>query len=108
MFSHAMIIMSFLTYLAKPSAVWINRNIHSNLQNYLCYYFDSVSFQSGRLTLTNYALYFGSGVGLYDKAVRYDLATDSKQVIKPELTGPLGARLFDKAVMYKSTSMYVL
>lgn len=61
----------------------------------------------GRLTLTNYALYFESGVGLYDKAVRYDLATDMKQVIKPELTGPLGARLFDKAVMYKSTSMYV-
>ncbi|KAK2995781.1 hypothetical protein RJ640_013507 [Escallonia rubra] len=60
----------------------------------------------GRLTLTNYALYFESlGVGLYEKAVRYDLATDMKQVIKPELTGPLGARLFDKAVMYKATSM---
>ena len=60
------------------------------------------------MTLTNYALYFESlGVGLYDKAVRYDLATDMKQVIKPELTGPLGARLFDKAVMYKSTSTYV-
>ncbi|KAH6837860.1 polygalacturonase inhibitor [Perilla frutescens var. hirtella] len=59
----------------------------------------------GRLTLTNYALYFEPGVGLYDKAVKYDLATDLKQVIKPELTGPLGARLFDKAVMYKSTSI---
>ncbi|CAA0839055.1 Plant protein of unknown function (DUF639 [Striga hermonthica] len=59
----------------------------------------------GRLTLTNYALYFETGVGLYDKAVRYDLATEMKQVIKPELTGPLGARLFDKAVMYKSTSI---
>ncbi|KAJ4709957.1 Plant protein of unknown function (DUF639) [Melia azedarach] len=60
----------------------------------------------GRLSLSNYALYFESlGVGLYDKAVRYDLATDLKQVIKPELTGPLGARLFDKAVMYKSTSL---
>ncbi|KAK3012887.1 hypothetical protein RJ639_009704 [Escallonia herrerae] len=60
----------------------------------------------GRLTLTNYALYFESlGVGLYEKAVRYDLATDMKQVIKPELTGPLGARLFDKAVMYKATPM---
>ncbi|KAK3004651.1 hypothetical protein RJ639_019405 [Escallonia herrerae] len=44
-------------------------------------------------------------VGLYEKAVRYDLATDMKQVIKPDLTGPLGARLFDKAVMYKATSM---
>jgi hypothetical protein len=60
----------------------------------------------GRLTLTNRALYFESlGVGLYDKAVRYDLETDLKQTIKPELTGPLGARLFDKAVMYKSTAM---
>ncbi|KAM3754824.1 hypothetical protein ACB098_03G193900 [Castanea mollissima] len=64
-----------------------------------------ISAWPGRLTLTNYALYFESGVGLYDKAVRYDLATDMKQVIKPELTGPLGARLFDKAVMYKSTSI---
>ncbi|CAN4105471.1 unnamed protein product [Withania somnifera] len=58
-----------------------------------------------RLTLTNYALYFESGMGLYDKAVRYDLASDLKQIIKPELTGPLGARLFDKAVMYKCSSM---
>ncbi|KAL6567911.1 hypothetical protein OROGR_001579 [Orobanche gracilis] len=59
----------------------------------------------GRLTLTNYALYFECGVGLYDKAVRYDLATEMKQVIRPELTGPLGARIFDKAVMYKSESI---
>lgn len=63
---------------------------------------------AGRLSLTNYALYFESlGVGLYEKAVRYDLAMDVKQVIRPDLTGPLGARLFDKAVMYKSTSTYV-
>ncbi|KAK2459042.1 heat-inducible transcription repressor [Trifolium repens] len=60
----------------------------------------------GRLTLTNYALYFESlGVGVHEKAVRYDLGADMKQVIKPDLTGPLGARLFDKAVMYKSTSV---
>lgn len=60
----------------------------------------------GRLTLTNYALYFESlGVGVHEKAIRYDLGADMKQVIKPELTGPLGARLFDKAVMYKSTSV---
>lgn len=68
--------------------------------------FHPISLYPGRLTLTNTALYFESlGVGLYDKAVRYDLATDMKQVIKPELTGPLGARLFDKAIMYKSTSV---
>ncbi|XVF67064.1 hypothetical protein PTKIN_Ptkin10aG0090800 [Pterospermum kingtungense] len=65
-----------------------------------------ISAWPGRLTLTNFALYFESlGVGVYDKAVRYDLAMDLKQVIKPELTGPLGARLFDKAVMYKSTTV---
>ncbi|KAE8100819.1 hypothetical protein FH972_018674 [Carpinus fangiana] len=65
-----------------------------------------ISAWPGRLTLTNYALYFESlGVGIYDKAVRYDLATEMKQVIKPEMTGPLGARLFDKALMYKSTSV---
>lgn len=67
---------------------------------------NQILFSLGRLTLTNDALYFESlGVGTYDKAVRYDLASDKKQVIKPELTGPLGARIFDKAVMYKSESM---
>ncbi|KAG9148781.1 hypothetical protein Leryth_018092 [Lithospermum erythrorhizon] len=64
-----------------------------------------ISAWPGRLTMTSRALYFESGVGLYDKAVRYDLATDMKQTIKPELTGPLGVRLFDRAVMYKSTSV---
>ncbi|CAN1744416.1 hypothetical protein LINPERHAP1_LOCUS2120 [Linum perenne] len=64
-----------------------------------------ISAWPGRLTLTNYAIYFESlGVGVYEKAERYDLAKDLKQVIKPELTGPLGARVFDKAVMYKSIS----
>ncbi|CAN0908982.1 hypothetical protein LINGRAHAP2_LOCUS25575 [Linum grandiflorum] len=64
-----------------------------------------ISAWPGRLTLTNYAIYFESlGVGVYEKAIRYDLAKDLKQVIKPELTGPLGARVFDKAVMYKSIS----
>lgn len=62
-----------------------------------------ISAWPGRLTLTTNAFYFESlGVGLYDKAVRYDLSKDLKQVIKPELTGPLGARLFDKAVLYRS------
>lgn len=63
---------------------------------------------TGRLTLSSKALYFESlGVGQYDKPAEYDLSRDLKQVIKPELTGPLGARLFDKAVMYKSISLYV-
>ncbi|XP_058097790.1 uncharacterized protein LOC131242870 isoform X2 [Magnolia sinica] len=65
-----------------------------------------ISAWPGRLTLTNHALYFESfGVGLHDKTVVYDLTMDLKQVVKPELTGPLGARLFDKAMMYKSTSV---
>ncbi|KAL8154884.1 hypothetical protein AgCh_000293 [Apium graveolens] len=57
-------------------------------------------------TLTNYVVYFESmGVGIYDKALKFKLATDMKQVIKPNLTGPFGAHLYDKAVMYKSTSI---
>ncbi|KAL8157755.1 hypothetical protein AgCh_002454 [Apium graveolens] len=55
----------------------------------------------GRLTLTSNAMYF--------KSVIFELAADMKQVIKPDLTGPMGARLYDRAVMYKSTStMYNL
>ncbi|XP_074274829.1 uncharacterized protein LOC141598900 isoform X2 [Silene latifolia] len=63
-----------------------------------------ISAWPGRLTLSNKALCFESlGVGQYEKPARYDLSRGLKQVIKPELTGPLGARLFDKAVMYRST-----
>lgn len=60
----------------------------------------------GRLTLTNHALYFEAiGVDFsYSDAVVYDLARDLKQSVKRESTGPWGAHLFDKAVMYKSSS----
>lgn len=60
----------------------------------------------GRLTLTNHALYFEAiGVDFsYGEAVVYDLARDLKQSVKRESTGPWGAHLFDKAVMYKSSS----
>lgn len=65
-----------------------------------------ISTWPGRLTLTDHALYFEPlRVVTYDKAKVYDLADDLKQVIKPELTGPWGSRLFDKAVMYKSISL---
>ncbi|XP_010521800.1 PREDICTED: uncharacterized protein LOC104800626 [Tarenaya hassleriana] len=60
-----------------------------------------ISAWPGKLTLTDCALYFES-LGGSEKAIRYDLSEDTKQVIKPELTGPLGARIFDKAIMYKS------
>ncbi|ESQ31891.1 hypothetical protein EUTSA_v10003718mg [Eutrema salsugineum] len=60
-----------------------------------------ISAWPGKLTLTSCALYFDS-MGGSDKPMRYDLTEDTKQVIKPDLTGPLGARIFDKAIMYKS------
>jgi hypothetical protein len=53
--------------------------------------------------LTDHAFYFeATGVVSYDKAKKFDLSADLKHVVKPDLTGPWGARLFDKAVMYKS------
>ncbi|KAF2946033.1 hypothetical protein DAI22_02g261700 [Oryza sativa Japonica Group] len=65
-----------------------------------------ISAWPGRLILTTHALYFQSiKVGYGDKIVKYDLATDSDQVIKRDFTGPLGVRLFDKAVMYKSSTL---
>lgn len=65
-----------------------------------------ISAWPGRLTLTDHALYFEAlGIVSYDKAKKYDLSADLKQVVKPELTGPWGARLFDKAVLYKSISI---
>ena len=57
----------------------------------------------GRLILTDHSLYFEAlKVVSYDKPKRYDLSEDLKQIVKPELTGPWGTRLFDKAVSYKS------
>ncbi|KAL6640303.1 hypothetical protein ACP70R_022152 [Stipagrostis hirtigluma subsp. patula] len=65
-----------------------------------------ISTWPGRLTLTDHALYFEAlRVVTYDKPKAYELAEDVKQVVKPELTGPWGSRLFDKAVMYKSTTI---
>ncbi|KAG0472568.1 hypothetical protein HPP92_014425 [Vanilla planifolia] len=46
---------------------------------------------------------------IYDKYLKclnkYDLATDLRQVVKRDLTGPWGARLFNNAVMYKTSSL---
>ncbi|XP_006650285.1 uncharacterized protein LOC102700605 [Oryza brachyantha] len=65
-----------------------------------------ISTWPGRLTLTDHALYFEAlRVVTYDKPKAYELAEDVKQSVKPELTGPWGSRLFDKAVMYKSTTL---
>ncbi|XXG73654.1 hypothetical protein AAC387_Pa07g2535 [Persea americana] len=65
-----------------------------------------ISTWPGRFTLTDHALYFEPlRVVSYDKAKIYDLSDNLRQVVKPELTGPWGTRLFDKAVMYKSISL---
>ncbi|KAL4573509.1 hypothetical protein LXL04_020318 [Taraxacum kok-saghyz] len=65
-----------------------------------------ISTWLGRLTLTDHAMYFEPlRVVSYDKPTVYDLADDLKQFVKPELTGPWGTRLFDKAFLYKSASL---
>ncbi|KAG8058912.1 hypothetical protein GUJ93_ZPchr0002g24740 [Zizania palustris] len=65
-----------------------------------------ISTWPGRLILTDHALYFEAlRVVTYDKPKAYELAEDVKQSVKPELTGPWGSRLFDKAVMYKSSTL---
>ncbi|XP_068636255.1 uncharacterized protein [Aristolochia californica] len=58
----------------------------------------------GRLTLTNYALYFeASGVISYEDALKIDLSrTDLEQKVSTASTGPWGAPLFDKAMVYES------
>ncbi|KAL9859442.1 hypothetical protein AtNW77_Chr1g0047801 [Arabidopsis thaliana] len=65
-----------------------------------------ISTWPGRLILTDHSLYFEAiKVVSFDTPKRYSLSDDLKQVIKPELTGPWGTRLFDKAVSYKSISL---
>ncbi|WMV22816.1 hypothetical protein MTR67_016201 [Solanum verrucosum] len=60
----------------------------------------------GRLTLTNYALYFEeSGVISYKDALKLNLSEDFEQSIKPAATGPWGAPLFDKAIVYSSSEL---
>ncbi|XP_021815363.1 uncharacterized protein LOC110757921 [Prunus avium] len=60
----------------------------------------------GRLTLTNYALYFeASGIITYEDALKIDLSKDMEQSVKPAATGPWGAPLFDKAIVYESPNL---
>ncbi|CAA7044815.1 unnamed protein product [Microthlaspi erraticum] len=57
----------------------------------------------GRLTLTNYALYFeAAGIINYEDALKVDLTKDGASSAKPISTGPWGAPLFDKAIVYES------
>ncbi|RDX64544.1 hypothetical protein CR513_56886 [Mucuna pruriens] len=60
----------------------------------------------GRLTLTNYSLYFeASGVIKYENALKIDLSKNAEQSVKPTATGPWGAQLYDKAIVYDSTDL---
>nr|GMD21963.1 uncharacterized protein LOC109156879 [Ipomoea batatas]GMD24891.1 uncharacterized protein LOC109156879 [Ipomoea batatas] len=60
----------------------------------------------GRLTLTNYALYFEtSGVLSYEDALRLDLSKDIEQTVKPDATGPWGSPIFDKAIVLESSEL---
>lgn len=60
----------------------------------------------GRLTLTNHALYFeASGVLDYEDALKLDLSKGTEKSVKPAATGPWGAPLFDKAIIYESPEL---
>lgn len=62
---------------------------------------------TGRLTLTNYALYFeASGSVTYEDAIKIDLSKDIEHSVRSIATGPWGAPLFDKAIIYESPEMY--
>lgn len=61
---------------------------------------------SGRLTLTNYSLYFeASSVITYENAVEIELSKDTLHIVRAAHTGPWGAPLFDKAIVYESPAM---
>ncbi|ESQ46081.1 hypothetical protein EUTSA_v10000626mg [Eutrema salsugineum] len=60
----------------------------------------------GRITLTNYALYFeAAGIINYEDALKIDLTKDNANSAKPISTGPWGAPLFDKAIIYESPDL---
>ncbi|CAJ1920231.1 unnamed protein product [Sphenostylis stenocarpa] len=63
----------------------------------------------GRLTLTNYSLYFeASGVIKYEDALKIDLSKNVEQSVNPSATGPWGAQLYDKAIVYESADFHIL
>ncbi|KAF9601042.1 hypothetical protein IFM89_015027 [Coptis chinensis] len=60
----------------------------------------------GRLTFTNYALYFeASGVITYEDALKIDLSSEVDHRVKRASTGPWGAPIFDKALIYESSQL---
>ncbi|MCO5596039.1 hypothetical protein L7F22_050095 [Adiantum nelumboides] len=58
----------------------------------------------GRLTLTDHCLYFEpSSLFSHKDAIKYDLSLHIDHKVSPDLTGPLGSRVIDKAISYHST-----
>lgn len=41
----------------------------------------------------------------YDDALKMDLSKDIEHTVKPTATGPWGAPLFDKAIIYSSPDL---
>lgn len=78
------------------------------LNKYVQSYFLVLVGNLGRLILTNYALYFeASGVITYEKAIKIDLSKqDVDHNVSPAPTGPWGAPLFDKGMVYESSQLY--
>ncbi|XP_047165616.1 uncharacterized protein LOC124834856 isoform X1 [Vigna umbellata] len=60
----------------------------------------------GRLTLTNYCLYFeASGVIKYEDALKIELFKNVQQSVNSGATGPWGAQIYDKAIVYESADL---
>ncbi|PKI69181.1 hypothetical protein CRG98_010448 [Punica granatum] len=79
-----------------------------NAEQYFDNLLTSMDMPEGRLTLTNYALYFeASGVINYEDAVKIDLSKDKEGTVRPAATGPWGAPLFDKAMAYESPELKI-
>lgn len=58
--------------------------------------------------MTNYGLYFeAAGIINYEDALKVDLTKDGGSSAKPISTGPWGAPLLDKAIVYDSPDLYV-
>jgi hypothetical protein len=100
------LLMGMIKLLSCSISYFLFLNICIFHCSFVIYHWFSTFADAGRLTLTDHALYFEAvKVVTFDKPKGYELAEDLKQVVKPELTGPWGSRLFDKAVMYKSTTL---
>jgi len=81
--------------------------MHQNSGIYSYYVNALMVMMSGRLNLTNQALYFEASKAIsYETALRIDLSSaDVEHQVKAASTGPWGAPLFDKAIAYESSQL---